>query len=90
MVMSELYLHRELYNALLKIFSKIFQDSFQESWQIMPEIETSFNILQESYIVVTVTHKILQVSSMILGCHKVSQDFETNLEHSCKIHARHF
>ena len=56
----------------------------------MPEIETSFKILQESYIVVTVTHKILQVSSMILGCHKVSQDFETNLEHSCKIHARHF
>ena len=56
----------------------------------MPEIETSFKILQESYIVATVTHKILQVSSMILGCHKVSQDFETNLERSCKIHARHF
>ena len=70
-----------------------FQDLtrlFQESWGIMPEIETSFKILQESYMVVTVTYKILQVSSMILGCHKVSQDFETNLEHSCKIHARHF
>ena len=76
--------------SLLKIFSKIFQDSFQESWRIMPEIETSFKILQEPYMVVTVTYKILQVSSMILGCHKVSQDFETNLEHSCKIHARHF
>ena len=35
----------------------------------------------------TVTYKILQVSSMILDCHKVSQDFETNLESSCKIHA---
>ena len=54
----------------------------------MPEIETSFKILQESYMVVTVTYKILQVSSMILGCHKVSQDFETNLgaflQGSCK------
>ena len=30
-------------------------------------------------MVVTVTYKILQVSSMILGCHKVSQDFETDL-----------
>ena len=54
----------------------------------MPEIETFFKILQESYMVATVTYKILQVSSMILGCHKVSQDFETNLEHSCKILAR--